>query len=453
MSKMHFPKALLLVAFAIILFDSCRKDEDFTEPDSVSSNTTANKYPPQTFSSDIAQQWYGLFLKLIKDTPGHTPPVAARELGYTGIALYESVTGGLQSHQTLAGQLSGLAALPVRQNGKHYVPSAEANAALARIIKDLVGNASTVNVATIDSMETANEQFYMSTYDPADVALSVSFGHSIADAIYTWSLTDGGHQGYLSLFPASYIPPTGVDKWVPTPPLFQSAMLPYWGNNRAMVPANNTSAVNPPLPPVFGAVAGNPMYDAANLVYTTGINLTQGQKDIANFWADGGGTYTPPGHNVAIAVQIIHDTKVDLQSASVVLAKLGIAENDAGIVCWRAKFTSNLIRPVTYIKTYIDANWSPYIATPPFPSYTSGHSTFSSAAASVLTAEFGANYSFTDNTKNAFGFTARSFTGFQQAAQEAAVSRLYGGIHYEFDNVNGYNCGADIAGNVSRVHF
>jgi membrane-associated phospholipid phosphatase len=182
-------------------------------------------------------------------------------------------------------------------------------------------------------------------------------------------------------------------------------------------------------------------------------NLSSEQQAIASYWNDGGGSFTPPGHNIAIALQIVRNMNLDLASAAILLAKEGIAENDAGIVCWRAKFGFNLLRPITYIRNYINPTWSTFITTPPFPSYSSGHSTFSGAAAKILTLEFGENFSFTDSTKIPYGFSTRSFTSFQAAAQEAAMSRLYGGIHYRFDNENGFHCGELVALNVENLNW
>jgi membrane-associated phospholipid phosphatase len=142
---------------------------------------------------------------------------------------------------------------------------------------------------------------------------------------------------------------------------------------------------------------------------------------------------------------------LDLNQAAILLAKIGIALNDASIVCWRSKYLFNLIRPVTFINHYIDGSWATLITSPPFPSYTSGHSTFSGAAAGILTSELGSAVSFSDSSKMADGFSPRSFSSFNAYAQQAAVSRLYGGIHYSFDNENGLICGQRIALHVEQL--
>jgi PAP2 superfamily len=458
MRKNISTRITLTLIIAGSFLSGCRKDEDFIAPDDSAASEehldpSLRNYPSQSFNSDIAQKWYLLLAKLIQETPGHTPPIAARDIAYTGVTLYESVVAGTQGHQSLGGQLSNLGAMPTRQHGKSYSAAAIANAALARITKNLFANASSANLARIDSMELANEQYYRSLYCSNTLTNSLTFGRSVADAIFSWSTSDGGHQAYNDVFPSSYIPPVGVDKWVPTPPAYQPAMLPYWGSNRTFVPANNSPLIDPPPPVAFSTSPGTDMYIAANMVYTTGNNLTQSQKDIANYWADGGGTFTPPGHNILLTAQVIRNKNMNLRDAAILLAKVGVSLNDAGIACWRTKFTYNLMRPITYIRTYIDASWSPYIGTPPFPAYTSGHATFSNATSTILAKKFGNNTAFTDSTKIASGFTPRSFTSFSSAAEEAAVSRLYGGIHYEMDNLYGFNCGALVANNVALLNW
>ncbi len=448
-------KLLVIGLFLVIILSGCRKDIDQEPVSEIPTQSLAGEFTPNSvfFDSYVAVSWYNLMNRLIIATPGHTPPIVARELGYTGTALYESAVGGSFFFPTMAGQLNGLNGLPKRERFRIYSSTLSANAAMARIIKKLFGNASPAGVASIDSLESSNFNLYSTPFPPEIVNRSRDFGYAIADAIFIWSSTDGGHQAYLNNFPPEYIPPVGSGLWVPTPPLFQPAMLPNWGNNRVMVRANGPGPIDPTAHLEFSIAAGSSFYEAANLVYKTVNNLTAEQKEIANFWADGGGTFSPPGHNISIAAQLIRNKKLNLGQAAALLAKVGIALNDAAVVCWRAKFKQNLMRPVTYIRNYIDPNWSSFIGTPPFPAYTSGHSTFSGATARILSLRFGNHFAFTDSTKLPYGFSTRSFSSFNQAAQEAAISRLYGGIHYEFDNEEGLRCGILIADNVARLRW
>ncbi|MEJ7680869.1 MAG: vanadium-dependent haloperoxidase [Segetibacter sp.] len=444
--KNLFKKLMPLISLSMLIGIGCRKQDEFFHPENPHHGS-------EKIDSYVAQSWYNLMLQLIVETPGHTPPITARSFGYTGVTLYEVLVGERPQHHSLVGQLNGLNSIPQRVHGNSYIAPITANAALARIIKDLFQNASAVNMSRIDSLESANINLYAKYFNEKIIARSRDYGHAVADAVFKWSLTDGGHEAYLRNFPSDYTPPVGVDKWIPTPPLYQPAILPYWGNNRPMVSTDGAGPVDPPIPPVFSTSSGSSFYRAAYEVYNTAANLSPEQKTIALYWNRGATTFTPPGHNIAITLQMIRRNHLSLNEAAMLLAKVGIAVNDAGIVCWRAKYTWNLMRPVSFIRTYIDPSWMPLIVTPPFPSYTSGHSTFSAATAAILTAEIGDQISFTDSSSIAYGFSPRSFTSFNEYAQEAAVSRLYGGIHYRFDNDKGLTCGQQIAMNVEGVNW
>ena len=186
--------------------------------------------------------------------------------------------------------------------------------------------------------------------------------------------------------------------------------------------------------PEFSTAPGSEFYAAAFEVYQTGLTLTDEQKTIAQYWGDlVGATGTSSGHWIAIVGQIARNDGLSLAAAAEAYAKLGIAVTDAFITIWDAKYLYNLVRPVTYIQDNIDPTWLPYLVTPPNPSYLSGHSTQSGASATVLTDLFG-NKAFTDTTHTDHDLMPpqepRTFSSFDEAAEEAAVSRLYGGIHY-----------------------
>jgi len=443
----------VMAALAALVLASCQKDnlQSFE-----STNANAEKKTTKHFDNKVPVDWYNLQMRLIRTTPSFTPPVASRALGYSGVALYESIRKGIPSGQSLVGQLQGLSAVPQPENNLEYNWPIVANAAMAQTVRMLYANTSAANASSVDSLELADKTFYVNADDiAADVVTrSVNYGVDVANTVYQWSMTDGGHQAYANLFPASYVPPTGAGMWVPTPPANSAAMLPYWGSNRTFVPANGSASFPMPAPPpAYSTATNSAMYLAANEVYTTVNNLTQAQKDIANYWNDGGGTITPPGHNMAIVSQIIQEKGYTLDKAARLFAQAAIAEYDASIVCWNCKYHYNLLRPITYIRASINPTWSSFITTPPFPSYASGHSTFSGAAAKILTANVGNNYAFTDYTKVPYGFSPRSFSNVNAFAQEAALSRLYGGIHYQIDNTEGLNCGTQLAQNVLNLNW
>lgn len=417
-----FSKRIIKVALIIIvlwLAAACR---------SAASRPTA-EYP-----ADVATRWFELELKLIRDTPGFSPPVASRALGYAGVTLYQSVVAGMPEHNSLVGQLNELDKLPEPSRSRIYHWPAVANNALAALLRALFPTATAENLAAIDALEAELNTLYASEAGQDVFDNSAEYGKELAAAVFEYSKSDGGHEGYTRNFPDIYLPPSDATLWKPTPPNYQAALQPYWGRNRPFV-LNASRDCLVPTPTAYSEEDGSPFYAEAMEVYDTVKALTPEQEAIALFWADDpGATFTPPGHSISIATIVLRQEAADLAVAAETYARVGIAVSDAFIGCWYGKYTYNLIRPITYIQNFIDPDWNtPNITdpviTPPFPEYPSGHSTQSGATATVLTALFGDNYAFTDDT-HAPRLAARSFSSFNEAAQEAAISRLYGGIHY-----------------------
>jgi PAP2 superfamily len=248
-----------------------------------------------------------------------------------------------------------------------------------------------------------------------------------------------------------YVPPTGPDLWVPTPPAFQSALQPSWGRNRCFAIAEGT-AIPPGNHPAFSEQPGSAFRTEALEVYTTVNGRTPEQDAIARFWSDDpGATATPPGHSISITTQVLRREQASLARAAEAYARVGIAVSDAFVACWHQKYAYNLLRPVTYIQRLVDPSWLPPLATPPFPEYPSGHSVQSGAAFQVLTDMFGDGYAFVDYTHDSRGLAPRSFGSFLEAADEAAISRLYGGIHFRAAIVNGITQGRAIGRAVTAL--
>jgi hypothetical protein len=404
--------------------------------------------PPHTAQHDgaVAAAWGERLYATIRDEKLN-PPMASRLIGYVGVGMYESVVGGMPKHRSLGGQLHGFDWSPAWfARGFKLDWSLAANAATPRILKGLVPTASAASVAAIDALEAEQAALLRTEHGTSTklAALSEAFGRWVAEEILAWAAGDG----LATVLTTPYTPPMGPGMWVPTPPAFQAApLLPAWGQLRPFAMASGAGAAPPP-PPSYSDDPSSAFYAAALEVYETVNANTPETMAIAKFWADAGpGTGTPPGHWVSILTQIVRTRDLGLDVAAEALAKLGISQADAFICCWSAKYDWNVLRPVTYIQAHIDAAWLPPIGTPPFPSYTSGHSTQSGAAAVVLHDVLG-DVPFTDDTHAALGLPARSFTSFDEAAAEAALSRLYGGIHYRFDNDAGLEVGEEIGRNV-----
>lgn len=438
-SMTRYGQFVLLVS--ISLLQSCRPNTgDIVQP------VTSNGKTADQYSADVATHWSDLQLKLAQTTAGNTPPVVSRALGYAGLTLYEAIVPGLPTHRSLVGQLAGLTTLPKPETNEEYNWPLSANAAEATILRSLWANTSDANKTRIDSLETALSGSLGKDVPEAVINRSVTFGKSIGDAIFAYAKTDGGHEGYSRNFPASYVVPTGAGFWRPTSTQL-IPMQPTWGQNRSFVTVNNTT--DPAGPLVYSTQTSSPFFAQAMDVYSAGKNLTADQKAIALFWADDPGkTFTPPGHGISIATQIIRKEKVTLAKAAETYAKIGIATTDAFIACWRCKYRFNLIRPVSYINQAIDPQWKSLLATPPFPEYTSGHSSGSGAAALILEDQFGSSYAFTDHSHDTRGLTARSFNSFREYSEEAAISRFYGGIHYRYSNEQGLANGRRVGQNI-----
>jgi hypothetical protein len=302
----------------------------------------------------------------------------------------------------------------------------------------------------VNALEARLEERLRPGLPPGVFTRSLERGRHVAAAVFEWSKSDGGHEGYLQNFPP-YVPPVGPGLWDPTPPGFLPALQPYWGRNRCLAITGGADCPPGDHPP-YSEDPGSAFQGEALEVYEVAQNLTPEQDEIARFWSDDPGqTPTPPGHSISITTQVLRSQDASLAAAAEAYAKVGIAVCDAFVACWHQKYAYNLLRPVTFIQQLIDPDWLPILVTPPFPEYPSGHSVQSGAAFQALTDLFGEGYAFVDHTHDARGFAPRSFRSFLEAADEAAISRLYGGIHFRAAIVNGVEQGKCIGEVVSAL--
>ena len=405
--------------------------------------TASSGFSAQPSSQDVINRWYRLTLELIRHTPTYTPPVASRSLAYLGVTAFEATASGSNDLQTLAGQLNDLTPLPQRETGATYSEPIVLQAALGAVVQNLFNNTGPTGQHVMAALDKRLSAEVSQDIDPAQVTKSQAYGQAIAKHILDWSQSDGGAVVENLGFPMEYALTKGPAHWTPTNAvrLQQNPLLPNWGKNRPFAMKTGTSCDIPP-PPEYSEDKTSEFYKQALEVAEAKKNLTPEQKAIAKFWADDAMlTVTPPGHWVAIALQILAKENADAAKMSEVLARLSITEADAFIGCWSAKYKYDLLRPLTYIKRVLDPKWESLLNTPPFPEYPSGHSTQSGAAATVLTQIYGENFAFTDETGMKDGNKPRSFKSFWAAADEAGISRLYGGIHFRAAIENGLQQG------------
>lgn len=290
---------------------------------------------------------------------------------------------------------------------------------------------------------------------PASVIeTSIAVAKEVMQQIVAYSKTDNYNK--LSTLVA-YTPKKGDGYWYPTPPGYFEAVQPHWTTIRPMVMDSSTQfAAAEPVE--FSKDSTSKFYALAMEVYhALNSKDSANRAEIAGFWdcnpfnlstaghmMIGFKKITPGGHWMNIASIASEKAKIGFDKSIQVQAIMAVTLMDAFISCWDEKYHSNRIRPETYINRYIDIKWTPLLQTPPFPEYTSGHSMISSAAAEVLTYLFGDNFEYKDDTEEMFELKPRTFSSFKQAANEAAVSRLYGGIHFSDSIINGFACGKKI---------
>ena len=400
---------------------------------------------------DVAHQvlatWYKLALELVRHTPTMTPPVASRALAYCGVACFEALVTGDTRLRSLSGQLHDLGALPGRTPGQGYDTAVILNAVLDPLVHAFFSNTGPSGQRALSTLSTRLARQAAVEVNADVVAASRSYGAALSTAMLSWSQSDGGAVVDNMGFPRAWTLNPAPGHWVPTSKIVlqQAPLLPDWGKNR---PFAMPGALDCPIaePTAYSEDPASQFHAEAVQVCDTGNNLTPDQTAIARFWSDDAMlSFTPPGHWTAIMNQVATEKRLDLAQHVEALARMGVAMADAFIGCWAMKYHYDTVRPVSYIDKVIDPNWTPILTTPPFPEYPSGHSVQSAAAAALLTALFGDNYAFTDQSPTPDGSSQRSFASFNAAANEAAISRLYGGIHFLPAIENGKDFGRCIA--------
>jgi hypothetical protein len=424
----------------------------------------ADKEEIRFSEGDVVLEWAKMTLYITRYTPANSPTFASRAFGYIGLTMYESIVDGYDSYQSMEGQLNGLEALPEPVSGKSYHWPLSLNAAQAYILKNIYLQTSDENKLRIDSLESRIQTYFTEKLnDDARVSRSIAYGKSIAEAIFNWSKTDGGHRGYLKNFDKEAVYPNRPGSW--KPPLFAQSfshlpLHPHWGKNRTFLKQNSRLSLPEIIP--YDTLPDSPYYQEFLQVYEKDQVLTQKEKEAAIWWGDDPDvTFTPPGHSYYFATVAIEKANPPTIKCAEVYAKMGMATADAFINCWKWKYHFFSERPNTFIPRFIDEEWESFWPDPPFPSFPSGHAIQAAAAARVLEDSFGKTFHFTDRAHEGrerdevreTDFVIRSFESFWEAAKETADSRFYGGIHTAQDNRIGLEEGSKIAGNVIALNW
>jgi len=412
--------SILFSFFLFVCFTAC-KQEKYIESPGVSN--------PDYFHKSV---------KNLSDIIVHdifSPPVASRVYIYPAIAAYETLIHKHPEYKSLAGQLNEFSQTPAPDTTKNISYSIAAVHAY-----NLLGKELTFSEAKYQ--EFMDELYQdMSSHDVSKKVLesSLAYGKVVADHVSAYSKKDRYHQ--TRSFPKFSITQE-PSRWKPTPPGYGDGIEPHWNKIRPFVLDSATQFV--PLPPTpFSMDKNSKFYTEVLEVYDIGKSADEEQKEIASFWdcnpyvlnitghvMHATKKITPGGHWIGIVGVACKKAKAPLMKSIEAYTLTSIALADGFISCWDEKYRSNLVRPETVINEHIDENWIPILQTPPFPEHTSGHSVISRAAAVALTSIFGDGFAFDDTVELEYGLPMRSFGSFMEASEEAAISRLYGGIHY-----------------------
>jgi PAP2 superfamily len=388
------------------------------------------------------------------------PMIASRIYAYSHIAMYEALNSSNLEYKTLAGQIAGLTNLPKPEAGKTYCYPLASVKAYLRVGKKLI-----FSEDSITQFETKILKEFKQIGIPKDVfERSLAFGDTVAGSIIAWS----GKDNYLQTRSAPKYTVTfdNPSRWRPTAPDYADAAEPHWNKIRSLT-LDSASQFKPIRPTPFDINPNSLFYKQAFEVAKSVADSTPERISIARYWDDSPMAtqnaghvnfiikkVTPGGHWLHIAKAVCRQLKVDNMKASAVYAQMSIAIFDGFISCWDEKYRSEVVRPETYITKYMKdkQDWTPILVTPPFPEYPSGHSVISGAASTLLNHFFGDTLKFTDDTEVQFNMGTKEFPSFNAAADEAAISRMYGGIHYmpaiTIGVAQGRNIGKHILGKI-----
>jgi ASC-1-like (ASCH) protein len=324
--------------------------------------------------------------------------------------------------------------MPVPEKNKKYNYLLAATKAFFTVAKKI-----TFSKDTLVNYENKVYDDFKTLLDKNSYENSLTFGESVGNAVLERTKIDKYKE---TRGMPKFLGSNDVGKWRPTPSDYLDALEPNWGQILPLA-LDSAAQIKCPLPPVYSMEKNSTFYKAAAEVYDIGTHMTDERKTIAKYWDDnpfviehsghlmfGNKKITPVGHWIGITGIACKMKNLDAVETAKIYALTSIAMYDVGISCWREKYIHNVIRPVTVVNESFDRNWQTFLQTPPFPEHSSGHSGFSASAAAILTKRFGDNFAFEDTSDLAYIGMKREFSSFNAAAQEAGISRIYGGIHY-----------------------
>ncbi|MBW3584523.1 MAG: phosphatase PAP2 family protein, partial [Cyanobacteria bacterium 0813] len=395
----------------------------------VNSSTISGDKFTNHLSGNPVIEWNGVMLNAVR-TASTAPPLASRNMAMVHAAIYDSVNSISKKYS------------PYRVNIDAPAGASEEAATAAAAHRVLVS----LYPAQAGKFNAALQSSLAKITDGKAKEDGIALGQQVADQIISVRNTDGITKE------VEYTPKTEPGSWVPTPPAFAAPVAPHWGNVTPFAMTSGSQFRPDGLPALDSAKYAEELNYVKEIGKSDSLTRTPDQTAIAKFWANGAGTFTPPGHWNQIAEETATLTGQSLEDSARLFALLNIALADAAISCWDTKYQYNSWRPVTAIhqadtdnnpETTADPLWTPLLTTPPFPEYTSGHSTFSGAADAVMSSVLGSDFGFADRGDLSVN-NLRTYQNFSEAADESGISRLYGGIHFMSANLDGLSAGRNV---------
>ncbi|GEO09600.1 vanadium-dependent haloperoxidase [Segetibacter aerophilus] len=378
-----------------------------------------------------------------------SPPVSSRIYSYTSLAAYEAIRFEKENYPSIVKELHGFPQMPVPEKNKKYNYLLAATKAFFTVAEKI-----TFSADTLDNYQNKVLGDFKSLLDEETYDRSIAFGSSVGKSILERTKVDNYKE---TRGMPKFLGSDEEGKWRPTPSDYLDGLEPNWGKILPLA-LDSAAEIKCPAPPAYTLEKKSPFYTAVNEVYQIGTHLTDEQREIAKYWDDnpfvlehsghlmfGNKKITPVGHWIGITGIACKMKNLEPVESAKMYALTSVGMFDVVITCWREKFIRNVIRPVTIINDVIDNNWVPLLQTPPFPEHSSGHSGISASAATILTKRFGDNFAFEDTSDLAYIGMRRHFSSFVSAAQEASLSRVYGGIHYRTGVDAGAEQGRDVA--------
>ena len=405
---------------------------------------------PGKLTKQISSSVFSLSQVMMHDVVN--PPAASRYYAYGMLGAYEIVSQHDGTLPPLSSVIKNYKPISITSKNKY---DAEIAAIYCILETGRLMLPSGFKLADDETAFLASVRHYKP--DSSVIKASVAVGEEVAAQIVSFSKTD--HYNELSA-KMHYRPLRDDVHWYPTPPAYMEAIEPHWKTIRPMM-IDSCNEFMPKPPVVFSKDSNSAFYNLAEEVYSVSKNRTKEQTEMAAFWdcnpfavstaghmSIGFKKISPGGHWMSIAGIAAEKAHLSFDKSILLHTVLSVTLMDAFIACWDEKYRSDRIRPETYINRYINRRWEPLLQTPPFPEYPSGHSIVSTAAAEILSYLLGDNFAFTDDSERLFDLPSRTFKSFRLAAEEAAISRLYGGIHFRDAVVSGQEMGAALSAKI-----